>query len=51
MVSKPVLCCPMNLEQLRKMEKPTPVWLESETIEGWDGYWNRRRLWDCEWTV
>lgn len=39
MVSKPVLCCPMNLEQLRKMEKPTPVWLESETIEGRDGYW------------
>lgn len=30
---------PLTIEQLRKMEKPTPVWLESETIEGWDGYW------------
>lgn len=32
---------PLTLEQLRRMECPTPVWAEVEgkTIEGWDGYW------------
>lgn len=32
---------PLTLEQLREMEKPTPVWAEMEekTIEAWDGYW------------
>ena len=30
---------PLTMEQLREMDKPTPVWLEVETIEGWDGYW------------
>lgn len=32
---------PLTLEQLREMEKPTPVWMESKkkTIEGWGGYW------------
>lgn len=31
----------LTLEQLREMERPTPVWAEVEgkTIEGWDGYW------------
>ena len=32
---------PLTLEQLRQMEKPTPVWAkpEKKTIEAWDGYW------------
>ena len=32
---------PLTLEQLRRMECPTPVWAEVEgkTIEGWDSYW------------
>lgn len=32
---------PITLEQLRRMECPTPVWAEVEgkTIEGWDSYW------------
>lgn len=32
---------PLTLEQLREMDKPTPVWMELEekAIEGWDGYW------------
>lgn len=31
----------LTLEQLRQMEKPTPVWAkpEKKTIEAWDGYW------------
>ena len=32
---------PLTLEQLRGMERPTPVWAEiqNKTVEGWDGYW------------
>lgn len=32
---------PLTLEQLREMERHTPVWaeVENKTIEGWDGYW------------
>jgi hypothetical protein len=32
---------PLTLEQLRGMDKPTPVWMEADkkTIEGWGGYW------------
>ena len=32
---------PLTIEQLRKMDKPTPVWaeIENKTIEAWDGYW------------
>lgn len=32
---------PMTIEQLREMDRPTPVWAEvkGKTIEGWDGYW------------
>ena len=32
---------PLTIEQLRQMEKPTPVWAkpEKKTIEAWDGYW------------
>lgn len=32
---------PLTLEELRQMEKPTPVWAEikKKTIENWDGYW------------
>lgn len=32
---------PLTLEQLRGMERPTPVWaqVETKTVEGWDGYW------------
>ena len=32
---------PLTLEQLRQMEKPTPVWAKpkKKTIEAWDGYW------------
>ena len=31
----------LTLEQLRGMERPTPVWAEiqNKTVEGWDGYW------------
>lgn len=32
---------PLTLEQLKAMEKPTPVWMDlgKKTIEGWGGYW------------
>lgn len=32
---------PLALEELRQMEKPTPVWAETKkkTVENWDGYW------------
>lgn len=32
---------PLTVEQLRGMDKPTPVWMEADkkTIEGWGGYW------------
>lgn len=32
---------PLTLEQLRGMDKPTPVWMEADkkTIEGWGGHW------------
>ena len=32
---------PLTVEQLRGMDKPTPVWMETDkkTIEGWGGYW------------
>lgn len=31
----------LTLDQLRAMDRPTPVWAEvdGKTIEGWDGYW------------
>lgn len=31
----------LTIEQLREMDRPTPVWAEvvGKTIEGWDGYW------------
>ena len=32
---------PLTVEELRGMDRPTPVWAEvdGKTIEGWDGYW------------
>lgn len=32
---------PLTVEQLRGMDKPTPVWMEADkkTVEGWGGYW------------
>lgn len=32
---------PLTLEQLRGMNRPTPVWVEvkEKTVEGWSGYW------------
>lgn len=32
---------PLTVDQLREMDRPTPVWAEvkGKAIEGWDGYW------------
>lgn len=41
MQARPEAGKPLTLEQLRAMDKPTPVWMETDkkTIEGWGGYW------------
>ena len=38
---KPDCNHPLTLEQLREMERPTPVWakIKNKTVEGWAGYW------------